>query len=156
MVSFDGLPTILFEAIMRSEALRETFSASPGWRCTLAATKAQDLEQTMYLLVIAWMYVALMMAAAEAVHPQGSLLGAAITFILYGVAPMALVIYLLRTPQRRAAARAAEAAAQASSDGGLAGTGSVGEPDDSAHAPGAPVPPVGEEPARVEQRTPRG
>ena len=44
----------------------------------------------MLLVVIAWTYVALMMAVAEANHPQGSLLGAVITFVLYGVGPVAL------------------------------------------------------------------
>ncbi len=65
----------------------------------------------MYLIAIAWIYVALMMALAEATHAQGSVLGALMTFLLYGVGPLALVIYLLGTPQRRAARRAAEAAA---------------------------------------------
>ena len=55
----------------------------------------------MYLVAIAWIYITLMMAVAEAFHPQGSLLGAFITFIFYGLAPLALVLYLLNTPGRR-------------------------------------------------------
>ena len=55
----------------------------------------------MYLVAIAWIYITLMMAVAEAFHPQGSLLGAFFTFFLYGVAPLALVLYLLNTPGRR-------------------------------------------------------
>ena len=55
----------------------------------------------MYLVAIAWIYITLMMAVAEAFHPQGSLLGAFFTFVLYGVAPLALVLYLLNTPGRR-------------------------------------------------------
>ena len=55
----------------------------------------------MYLVSIAWIYITLMMAVAEAFHPQGSLLGAFFTFVLYGVAPLALVLYLLNTPGRR-------------------------------------------------------
>jgi membrane protein implicated in regulation of membrane protease activity len=55
----------------------------------------------MYLVAIAWIYITLMMAVAEAVHPQGSLLGAFITFVFYGLAPLALVLYLLNTPGRR-------------------------------------------------------
>lgn len=75
----------------------------------------------MYLIAIAWIYVALMMALAEATHAQGSVLGALMTFLLYGVGPLALVIYLLGTPQRRAARRAAEAAAASApvADAGL-------------------------------------
>jgi len=64
----------------------------------------------MYLVAIAWLYVALMMSLAEAAHANGSVLGAIITFILYGVGPVALVLYLLATPQRRKAIRAREAA----------------------------------------------
>ena len=63
----------------------------------------------MYLIVIAWLYVALMMAVAEATHANGSVLGAVITFFLYGVAPLALAMYLLGTPGRRRARREAEA-----------------------------------------------
>jgi hypothetical protein len=63
----------------------------------------------MYLLAIGWLYVALMMAAAEALHPQGSVLGAVFTFVLYGLAPVALSLYLLATPMRRRARRKAEA-----------------------------------------------
>lgn len=63
----------------------------------------------MYLVLIAWLYVTLMMAVAEATSSQGTLLGAIITFLLYGVAPASLVMYLLRTPARRKALRAREA-----------------------------------------------
>lgn len=63
----------------------------------------------MYLIVIAWMYVVLMMSVAEATHPTGTLLGALITFVLYGVGPVALVVYLMRAPARRKAIKAREA-----------------------------------------------
>jgi hypothetical protein len=39
----------------------------------------------MYIVLIAWLYVALMMAIAEATSPVGSVLGAIFTFILYGL-----------------------------------------------------------------------
>ena len=39
----------------------------------------------MYLVAIAWMYVVLMMAAAEATNANGTVLGAFVTFTLYGV-----------------------------------------------------------------------
>jgi hypothetical protein len=63
----------------------------------------------MYLVPIAWLYVTLMMAVAEATSSQGTVLGAIVTFVLYGLAPVALVMYLLRTPSRRRAQRAREA-----------------------------------------------
>lgn len=62
----------------------------------------------MYLIVIAWLYVTLLMALAEAFSTQGSILGAIITFVLYGLLPMALVVYLMGTPLRRKAIRKME------------------------------------------------
>lgn len=82
----------------------------------------------MYLVAIAWLYVALMMSVAEASHPNGSLLGAVITFLLYGVGPLALVLYILGTPARRRALRAQEAPAQAPPPPAGVAPGS-GEPD---------------------------
>jgi hypothetical protein len=64
----------------------------------------------MYLVLIAWMYVALMMAIAEATSPVGTLLGAVFTFLLYGALPMAVVGYILGSPARRRAIKAKEAA----------------------------------------------
>jgi mannose/fructose/N-acetylgalactosamine-specific phosphotransferase system component IID len=64
----------------------------------------------MYLVAIGWMYVVLMMTVAEALSTQGTVLGALFTFILYGCLPLALVLYLLGTPARRRARRAAEQA----------------------------------------------
>ena len=52
----------------------------------------------MWIVAIAWMYVALLMALAEATSTQGSILGAIITFVMYGVGPLALVMYLIGTP----------------------------------------------------------
>ena len=66
----------------------------------------------MYLIAIAWMYVVVMMALAEALSAQGTVLGALFTLLLYGCLPVAIVMYLLGTPMRRRARRAAEAAAQ--------------------------------------------
>lgn len=55
----------------------------------------------MYLIAIGWIYVALMMSVAEATNTNGSILGAVITFLLYGVGPAALLMYILGTPARR-------------------------------------------------------
>lgn len=90
----------------------------------------------MYIVPIAWLYVTLMMAVAEATSTQGTLLGAIITFVLYGVAPVSLVMYLLLTPARRRARRRREAASI--------------EPDAGGHPPASAqsdvVTPVREEP----------
>lgn len=88
----------------------------------------------MYLVVIAWGYVALMMALAEATSPNGTVLGAFFTLLLYGVGPIALVMYLLGTPLRRKARRlqeAAEAARAAQAEPPSE------TPDGSGHAPAA-------------------
>ena len=64
----------------------------------------------MYLVVIAWLYVALMMAVAEATHTSGTLLGAFFTFVLYGVGPVSLIVWFMRRSARRRVQRAQEAA----------------------------------------------
>ena len=79
----------------------------------------------MYLVMIGWMYVVLMMAAAEATSSTGSLLGAAVTFVFYGVLPLSIVMYLLYTPARRRARKAAQRPA---------GSALPADPDDSRHA----------------------
>jgi hypothetical protein len=95
-----------------------------------------------YLVVIGWLYVVMMMAVAEATNTTGTVLGAVITFVLYGMLPIVLVIYIMRTPQRRKERKAREAAedqarraateppAQAASS----------EPNTGSHAPGAAEP----------------
>lgn len=110
----------------------------------------------MYLVVIAWMYVVLMMSAAEAASTNGTLLGALVTLILYGIAPVALVVYLMGAPARNRAIKKREAQARtlhlasAKTDA----SASTIEPDTGGHAPGggkpvaadAGIAPVGKEP----------
>jgi Ca2+/H+ antiporter len=66
----------------------------------------------MYLVLIAWLYVAVMMAVAEATSQVGSLMGALITFLLYGALPITLVAYIMATPARMRRRKAQEAAQQ--------------------------------------------
>ena len=80
----------------------------------------------LYLVAIGWMFVVLLMCAAEAMAPNGSLLGALIMLLFYGLLPLALLLYLLGTPARRRALRAAEASAQP--DGGGHATGDAVAP----------------------------
>ena len=97
----------------------------------------------MYLVVIAWLYVVLMMSVAEASNSTGTVLGAIVTFFLYGLMPVTLVVYLMRTPQRRKAIKAREAdedrARQAANSESSAQAPSA-EPDTGGHAPGAAEP----------------
>jgi hypothetical protein len=87
------------------------------------------------------MFVVLLMSAAEAMSPIGTLLGAFFTLLLYGVLPLSVVLYVMGAPRRRLARRAAESRAGAEADGST----SV-EPDGSHHAAGAAVTPKREEP----------
>ncbi len=50
----------------------------------------------MYIIAIAWIYVTLLMAVTETNITAGIL-----TFVLYGLAPLALLLWLLGTPARR-------------------------------------------------------
>jgi hypothetical protein len=52
------------------------------------------------------------MSVVEAVASNGSILGAIMTFVFYGILPLGLVLYLLGTPLRRRHNQAKEAAAQ--------------------------------------------
>ena len=106
---------------------------------------------TMYLVPIAWMYVVLMMTIAEALSSQGTVLGAFFTFVLYGLLPLSIVLYLMGTPTRRRARRAAqeteEAAANAAQAGTPAASGAAAiEPDSSSQAPGHALAPERKEP----------
>lgn len=100
----------------------------------------------MVLVFIAWMYVALMMAVAEATNSNGTLLGALVTFVLYGLLPMSVVLYLMGAPARRRSRKAREAEEwrriqQQTQDSG--------QPDAGRHASGAAEPggvaPMGKE-----------
>ena len=92
----------------------------------------------MYIVPIAWLYVALMMAVAEAGNSNGTVLGAVITFLLYGVLPVSLLMYVMATPGRKraraererlAAATATEAAAPQGSATSAPDTGSQSATD---------------------------
>lgn len=60
----------------------------------------------MYIVPIAWIYVALMMSVAEATNSNGTVLGAIVTFVLYGLLPVGLVLYIMGTPGRKRLLRA--------------------------------------------------
>ena len=79
----------------------------------------------MYLVLIAWLYVTLMMAVAEATSPMGTVLGAVMTSVLDGLLPRVIVGYILGTPARKRAIRAREQALAAS----------AADPDAGSHAP---------------------
>ncbi|MGS0757377.1 hypothetical protein ACVBEH_23705 [Roseateles sp. GG27B] len=95
----------------------------------------------MYLVAIAWGYVAVLMALAEATSSQGSLLGALITFLLYGVLPISILFYLMGAPSRGKARRRAEAQAMAA-----AAARPSTQSDGGDHAAAEPLTPERKEP----------
>ena len=99
----------------------------------------------MYLIAIAWMYVVLMMAVAEATNVNGTVLGALFTFVLYGLLPLGIVLYIFGTPGRKRARRAAEAASDKAALTATADA-SVSAPHDGDHAAGDAVASVRKEP----------
>ena len=107
-----------------------------------------------HLVVIGWLYVVVMMAVAEATNTTGTVLGAIFTFLLYGLAPVALVVYLMGTPGRRRAMRQREAEAQeaarltaaAAADAAAAAKKHSDLPDQGGQAPADADPPVRKEP----------
>lgn len=93
----------------------------------------------MYLVVIAWLYVTLMMAVAEATNTTGSLLGAFITFVFYGLLPAGLLVYIFGTPARKRALREREAQQQQEQEASQARAATAAPSDDAPPAPGTAV-----------------
>lgn len=95
----------------------------------------------MYIIPIAWLYVAVMMAVAEATNSNGTVLGAIVTFVLYGLLPVGLILYFMGAPGRKRKIRAQEAAElqQQNQQTSL-------QPDAGSQTPTDAVPPVGKEP----------
>lgn len=106
----------------------------------------------MFLILIAvgWLYVALMMAVVEATSPIGSVLGALITFVFYGVGPVALLMYILSTPLRKRLRRLRENTAPAEPSTPYAPTAPDGaasaQADAGGHTPADAVATVRKEP----------
>ncbi|NDG38272.1 MAG: hypothetical protein EBY28_02480 [Betaproteobacteria bacterium] len=94
----------------------------------------------MHIVTVAWIFVVLLMAAAEASSTQGTLLGALFTLLLYGALPLSIVLYVMGTPARRRARLAAETRAAERS------AGSAPDSDGGSHTPGVAVAPEREKP----------
>ena len=90
----------------------------------------------LHLIGLAWMFVVVLMALAEGTSSQGSWLGAFFTLLLYGLMPLAILMYVLGTPGRKRALREREAQDAVSG----------AQPDGGGHAAGDPVAPERKEP----------
>jgi len=77
-----------------------------------------------HIVAVGWAYVVLMMVLAEAFGPTGSILGAFVTLLLYGVLPLGIVLYIGGT---RARARRRAAATSGDLDPGRGGE-AAGDP----------------------------
>ncbi len=96
----------------------------------------------MHIVALAWMFVVVLMTLAEATSTQGTVLGALFTFFLYGALPLGIVLYVMGTPargraHRAAAAAAAAAEAAAAAQQNRANIMSAPQGDGSGHAAGA-------------------
>jgi len=96
----------------------------------------------MYIVAIAWAFVVALMTLVEATSPQGSVLGALFTLLLYGVIPLSVVLYILGTPaRRRARLRVTEAAPAETARAPISD-----DPDGGSVSAGVPIAPEREEP----------
>lgn len=96
----------------------------------------------MYIVPIAWLYVSLMMAVAEATHTNGTVLGALVTFVLYGLLPIGLILYFMGAKGRRRKIKAREAAELAQAAEAAAASR---HPDAGSHAAADAIAPVRKE-----------
>ena len=87
----------------------------------------------MLIVAIGWLFVVLLFALVQWVSPQGSGLVALLLVFGAGVAPLAVVLYVMGAPARRRRRRLADAALGA-------------DPDAGRHAAGDAVAPEREEP----------
>lgn len=70
----------------------------------------------MHIVALAWLYVVLMMSITEQ-----SVIAGIVTFLLYGVLPLAIILYVMGSSQRkRKRAEAEKARAAESQDGATA------------------------------------
>ncbi len=77
----------------------------------------------MHIVALAWMFVVVLMALAEATSSPGTVLGAIFTLVLYGLLPLSIVLYLMGTPMRRRARQAKEASRLATDERALPASG---------------------------------
>ena len=93
----------------------------------------------MHLVALGWIYVVLMMALAEAISPQGTVLGAFFTLLLYGLLPLALVLYIMGRPGRRRARERTQAQADSVAEPAAQPSQASAAPE-LMHEPGAAAP----------------
>ena len=89
----------------------------------------------MYVVAIGWMYVVVMMTVAEAISPQGTILGAIITFVFYGLLPVSILVYIMGTGARKRKRLAAEQTNEQAAEESSAQPDGSGQPSGDAVTP---------------------
>ncbi|MEO5688448.1 MAG: hypothetical protein ABIR54_13910 [Burkholderiaceae bacterium] len=84
----------------------------------------------MQIVLIGWAYVVVLMAAVEAFGPNGSVLGALVTLLLWGVLPLTIILYIggARARARMRALREAQRSRDVDPGGGGQPTGDAVTP----------------------------
>lgn len=70
----------------------------------LSLALCESSSHAVYIVAIGWLYVVIMMTVTET-----SLMSGAITLICYGIAPLALFLWIVGMPQRRRRAKSGHA-----------------------------------------------
>jgi hypothetical protein len=84
---------------------------------------------TVLIVAVGWAYVVLMMVLAEALGPGGTVLGAIVTLCLYGLLPLAIVLYIGNARARTRARRAAQTSGDVDPGGGGQAAGDAVAPE---------------------------
>jgi len=66
-------------------------------------TRRQRYHSAMYIIAVAWLYVALLAAVTDE-----TIVGGVLTFVFYGLFPLALFLWLFGTPARHRRRKALE------------------------------------------------
>jgi len=111
--AFDDLP--VFAAVVRDLVDTAMVSPESGRQCddhcasTIASCSSpiglsnQIGSFSMYIVAIGWLYVVVLMALTES-----SLVAGLVTLVLWGLAPLALFLWVMGTPERRRRQRSRE------------------------------------------------
>ncbi|HTD03824.1 hypothetical protein [Undibacterium sp.] len=78
---------------------------------------------SMYIVAIAWIYVVLMMSITESTVTAGIM-----TFLMYCVLPLTIILYLVRSPQRKKRRNAEMPAKSAAAQDEAAAPGAAANP----------------------------
>jgi hypothetical protein len=87
------------------------------------------IQMVMLLVTIGWGYTVLMMALAEA-----SFIAGIMTFLLYCVVPLSVILYLFDTPRRRRVQSSSTAARHSNSSESASDSASDSAPDSTSNS----------------------